>query len=127
FKDFCNVFREDVIALLASKLVQTNEVRRCGYLFPSFSCIYNKVNRPLALVEIGTSAGLQLLFDQYRYSYRGKGYGNPVSPVHITSDIIGENRPPIPTAMPPVAARIGLDLHINDVSDSADFHWLEAL
>src|SRR4051812_11000295 len=34
FKDFCNVFRDDIIHILKSKLVQTNEVRRCAYLYP---------------------------------------------------------------------------------------------
>ncbi|MGR6008539.1 DUF2332 family protein [Bacillus cereus] len=35
---------------------------------PSFNYIFNKVNKPLALIEIGTSSGLQLFWDQYSYS-----------------------------------------------------------
>lgn len=63
FKDFCRLYREDIISLISRKLVQTNEVRRCAYLYPSFCCIYEMVKKPLALIEIGTSAGLQLLWD----------------------------------------------------------------
>ena len=47
------MYREEIITLLQTKLVQTNEVRRCAYLYPSFSYIFNKVNKPLALIEMG--------------------------------------------------------------------------
>ncbi len=57
FKDFCKEYREEIITLLQTKLVQTNEVRRCAYLYPSFCYIFNKVKKPLALIEIGTSSG----------------------------------------------------------------------
>lgn len=35
FKDFCRTYRSEIIELLLTKLVQTNEVRRCGYLYPN--------------------------------------------------------------------------------------------
>lgn len=68
FRDFCHRYREEIISILKNKLVQTNEVRRCTYLYPSFCYIYSKVNKPLSFIEIGTSSGLQLLWDQYCYS-----------------------------------------------------------
>lgn len=37
FKDFCQHYRNEIIALLRSRLVQTNEIRRCTYLYPSFT------------------------------------------------------------------------------------------
>lgn len=84
------MYREEIITLLQTKLVQTNEVRRCAYLYPSFNYIFNKVNKPLALIEIGTSSGLQLFWDQYSYSYgTGESYGNINSNVHVTSEIRG--------------------------------------
>ncbi|WP_347862468.1 DUF2332 domain-containing protein [Salimicrobium sp. PL1-032A] len=73
FKEFCLEYHQEIKALLQHKLVQTNEVRRCAYLFPVFSYIYQQTGKPLSLIEIGTSAGLQLLFDQYGYSY-GSAY-----------------------------------------------------
>lgn len=36
FKDFCQIYRDEIISLLKIKLVQTNEVRRCAYLYPTF-------------------------------------------------------------------------------------------
>ncbi|WP_459502702.1 DUF2332 domain-containing protein [Bacillus sp. C1] len=128
FKDFCHIHREEIIHLLQTKLVQTNEVRRCAYLYPSFCYVFNKVNKPLALIEIGTSAGLQLLWDQYSYSYgTGEVYGNIDSNVHLTSEIKGDNKPFFLQESPPVTERIGLDLHINDVSNEEDYLWLRAL
>ncbi|MGF2715404.1 DUF2332 domain-containing protein [Bacillus cereus] len=128
FKDFCHVYREEIITLLQTKLVQTNEVRRCAYLYPSFCYIFNKVNKPLALIEIGTSSGLQLFWDQYRYSYgMEEVYGNTQSNVHLTSEIRGDNMPYLLKQSPPVVERIGLDLHVNDLNDDEDYLWLRAL
>lgn len=128
FKDFCTVFRDEISSILKSKIVQTNEVRRCAYLYPSFCYIFNMVNKPLSLIEIGTSAGLQLLWDTYRYSYgNNQVYGNKQSNVHIRSEIIGDNPPFILTNSPPVVSRLGLDLHISDLRDPDDYLWLKSL
>jgi hypothetical protein len=128
FKNFCLKYRTEIISLLQTKLVQTNEVRRCGYLYPCFSYVYNRSNKPLALIEIGTSAGLQLFWDKYRYSYHsGKVYGNLKSNVLITSEYQGVKEPPFSPESPPVSHRFGLDLHINDVTVDEDAQWLNAL
>lgn len=128
FKDFCLTYRDQIIPILKEKLVQTNEVRRCGYLYPCFSYAYDKVKKPLALIEIGTSAGFQLLWDKYSYSYHSKEvYGDKKSIVHIQSEMKGENKPPLAEVSPPVARRYGLDLHIKDLSNPEDALWLNAL
>lgn len=128
FKDFCRINRTEIILLLKSKLVQTNEVRRCAYLYPIFSLIYNKVKKPLSLIEIGTSAGLQLLLDKYSYSYGdNQMYGDKNSPVHITSEIKQGSIPSILLESPPVASKIGIDLHISDLRNSEDYLWLKSL
>ncbi|UNK21208.1 DUF2332 domain-containing protein [Paenibacillus sp. N3/727] len=128
FKDFCLAHRGEIIPILERKLVQTNEVRRCAYLYPSFCYIYDKVKKPLALIEIGTSSGLQLLWDQFSYSYgTGITYGNPRGTVHITSEIKGDSTPLLLDTAPPVSVRIGVDLHVNDVSNPEDKQWLQAL
>ncbi len=107
FKDFCNQYKNEIISILQSKLVQTNEVRRCAYLYPSFCYIYEIAEKPLSLIEIGTSAGLQLLWDQYSYSYNtGKeAYGNLRSSVHIKSEIRGDVMPLLHKMSPPVVSR----------------------
>ena len=129
FKDFCFENSEALKHLLKTKRVQTNEVRRCAYLYPVFSYIYQQTNKPLSLVEIGTSAGLQLLWDQYAYSYEGtKLYGNQSSFVHLTSEVRqGELPNHLLSKTPPVHDRQGLDLHISDVTNEEDYLWLKAL
>lgn len=128
FRDFCKLYENDIIQILASKLVQTNEVRRCGYLYPSFCYIYSLAKKPLALIEIGTSAGLQLLWDKYCYSYKSnEKYGDGLSALEITAEIRGDNNPLLLKCSPPVTSRIGLDLHVNDLNDPEDYLWLKAL
>lgn len=128
FKDFCLTNSKSIQSILQEKMVQTNEVRRCGYLYPSFSYIFAKAKKPLALIEIGTSAGFQLLWDKYSYSYNaGELYGDHKSAVHIQCEIVGEHRPIFYQFNPPVLHRYGLDLHINDLTDADDALWLNAL
>lgn len=128
FREFCAAYRQPLTQLLQSRKVQTNEVRRCAYLLPSFSHIHQLSGKPLALVEIGTSAGLLLLWDKYRYQYgHGEAAGEPASPVLIRAEIRGGRRPLIPRQLPPVARRIGLDRHLVDLRHEEDALWLQAL
>lgn len=128
FQDFCRVYEPELVELLTTRLVQTNEVRRCTYLYPVFGMIHQAEQRPLALLEIGTSAGLQLLFDQYAYDYgTGETFGNPASRLRLTSTIEGEHVPPLARTAPPIAERIGLDLNTVDLTDDDERLWLKAL
>ncbi|KZZ84546.1 DUF2332 domain-containing protein [Bacillus sp. SJS] len=128
FKEFCLAHKKEIALLLETKLVQTNEVRRCAYLFPVFQYIYEWTNKPLALLEIGTSAGLQLLWDQYAYSYgTGEVYGNTSSDLRIQSEWIGGKEPSLKKHVPPVSVRMGFDLNIVDLKDQEEYLWMKAL
>lgn len=129
FKDFVETHRNEIIDLLKSRLVQTNEVKRSAYLFPAlvFAAEHFE-SRPLALVEIGTSAGLNLVWDHYRYSYGQEAvYGDLSSPVTITSTFRGPEPAVLSAVMPRVSHRIGLDLNIVDTSIQDQADWLRAL
>lgn len=127
FKDFCMSFREEIVFLLKTKRVQTNEVRRCGYLYPVFSYVYDLYQKPLAMVEIGTSAGLQLLWDHYEYDYGDGGlYGCQGSNVKIHTTCRSGD-PFLAQTVPPVMKRIGIDLKVVDLSDLESYDWLQAL
>lgn len=128
FKDFCLTNREEILLIVKNKLVQTNEVRRCAYLYPIFCYIYQKTEKPLSLIEIGSSAGLQLLWDKYSYSYGDNEiYGNKESLVHLTSEVRNGNIPSDLSNIPPVDYRLGIDLHISDLTNEEDYLWLKAL
>ena len=83
FHDFCLDHRAEIEGMLKTRLVQTNEVRRCACLLPAFGLAGQWAGeKGLALVEIGTSAGLNLLWDCYGYDYGpARRYGDPNSPV----------------------------------------------
>ena len=80
--------------------------------------------RPLALIEIGASAGLNLRWDHYAYDYGGRAAGVPSSPLTIECELVGPHLPPLDP--PPVVWRAGVDLAPVDASDPADARWLRA-
>lgn len=129
FADFCRLYREQLIGLLTGRRVQTNEVNRSAVLYPAFCKVYLETGKPLALIEVGTSAGLLLLWDRYSYRYDDDGavYGNAAAKLQLSCKPLGENKPPILLASPPVSARIGIDLHLNDLRREDDYDWLKAL
>ena len=128
FRDFCFQQRDEIENLIATHHVQTNEVRRCACLLPAFGIVARQAKGlPLALVEIGASAGLNLLWDHYGYDY-GKGffYGKRESLLHLTCALRGDNRPLFPKTFPQIASRIGIDLNPIDIRDESAVNWLRA-
>ena len=129
FHDFCLVHAQEIRELVHRRRVQTNEVGRCAGLLPAFGLV-SQLNggRPLALVEIGASAGLHLLWDCYRYDYGLAGTaGNPASPVRITCEPRGPHQPPIPAMLPEATYRVGIDIAPVDIRDALATRWLRAL
>jgi hypothetical protein len=122
FTAFCADRGERLAASLATRRTQTNEVARCGCLVPAFAAVAG--GRPLALIEIGASAGLNLLWDHYAYDYGDRTAGVPSSPLTIACELVGPHRPPLDP--PPVAWRAGVDLAPVDASDPDDARWLRA-
>lgn len=129
FKKLCLSRRDEVVDLLRTRLTQTNETRRCAYLLPAFTAAAAMGGgRPLALIEVGPSAGLNMLWDHYGYSYGdGTVYGEAGSPVQIATELRGAARPPLPRRPPEVAWRVGVDISPVDLDDSDAIRWLEAL
>ena len=69
FREFCMERRDQLTGLVSTRRVQTNEVRRCCYLLPAIMLAATMAARPLALIETGASAGLNLGMDHYAYDY----------------------------------------------------------
>lgn len=129
FRAFCLTQWDAIAAIERSRLVQTAHARRCALLLPAFELASRAFDRrPLALIEVGASAGLNLIWDRYGYSYGdGRGAGRRDAPRGITCELRGPLIPPLPQALPEVGWRVGLDLNPIDPSDPEEARWLEAL
>jgi hypothetical protein len=125
--EFRRAVRENEDAIRATMLkrsTQTNEPARCATLLP----VLARLPQPLALIEVGASAGLCLIPDRYGYDY-GSGLVRPAtnqSDQPIFSCVVNAATP-VPTALPRVTWRAGLDLDPIDISDPNQIAWLEAL
>ncbi|HZO75415.1 MAG TPA: DUF2332 domain-containing protein [Ktedonobacteraceae bacterium] len=127
FRDFCLSNREGLRLLLPGARLQTNEVTRCANLLPAFELISRRAGRqPLALIEVGASAGLNLNWDRYGYRYGNLLVGDPRSPVQLACSLRGSHLPPFPEVMPLVVQRIGIDLAPLDPTNQLDVDWLIA-
>lgn len=129
FRAFCLEHASTIRQLVTTKRVQTNEVHRCTALLPAFGIVASRTdNRPMALVEIGPSAGLNMLWDKYGYDYGLAGYtGDRQSPVQLDCMPQGSIHPPLPGLVPTVVDRTGIDLAPIDVRDDIAIRWLRSL
>jgi len=118
FRDFTVASWSMVAEQLRARATQTNESGRCAVLLP----VLSRLTQPLALLEVGASAGLCLYPDRYGYRYgpHTVGTGPPV----LDCDATGMPRT---ARVPQVVWRAGLDLNPLDVADPDDVAWLDAL
>jgi hypothetical protein len=102
---------------VAERPVQTNEVQRCWVLLPCFlELARSSKHDQLDLVELGPSAGLNLMWDRYRYLYEAGEWGSAEAKLGLS----GEERRPLPMELlqvrPLVRYRTGIDIAPVDVT-----------
>jgi len=102
---------------VAERPVQTNEVGRCWALLPCFLELARRSGyAELDLVELGPSAGLNLMWDRYRYVYGAGEWGSADAALELG----GEERRPVPAGLlrelPRIGRRVGIDLSPVDVT-----------
>jgi hypothetical protein len=121
-RDLVSRSRAELTGVMLSHRTQTNEPARCATLLPALA----QLPGPLALIEVGASAGLTLLVDRYSYDYAGHRLAgrDPRAP---TLRCEPRGPVPLPEAVPEVVWRAGLDLNPLDVNDAADVRWLTCL
>ena len=109
--------------LLATEQVNTNEVGRSAVIGPALTTVAARLGEPLAHLDVGCSAGLNLLADRYRLDYGSAGATGPTdAPVEIRCDVVAGS-PPIAPLLPTISARIGLDRAPLDVHDPEQSRW----
>lgn len=116
-------------AITAEALVrstQTNEAARCAVLMPLWTKLWKTHRKPLAVIEVGASAGLCLHPASWRYRYLNRdgqelaAFGTgPELDVIVKSDLTP------PDELPQFGVRAGCDL--NPLDPSADADWLRML
>jgi hypothetical protein len=112
----------ELAQVMLARRTQTNEPARCATLLPALA----RLPGPLALIEVGASAGLTLLFDRYSYEYDdhlipGSDPDAPTLRCAVRGPV------PLPSRLPAIAWRAGLDLNPLDVTRDDDVRWLSCL
>jgi hypothetical protein len=111
-----------IVDLILERRIQTNEPARCATLLPALS----DLPQPLAMLELGSSAGLALLPDMYGYDYGSVQLSAPTAQAPMFA-CKTKGDPPIPSRLPDVVWRTGIDLNPLDVNNDDDMKWLTAL
>ena len=105
------------IADFLARPPQTNEVGRSAVLLGGFLTVAAETGLPLRLLEIGASAGLNLIWDAYAYDLADAAWGPPAAPLRLRPDWQGALPPLIPAA---IRGRRGCDRAPLDPSDAGD-------
>ncbi len=108
---------------------QTNEPARSANFMAALLVLADRFGLPFDLLEIGSSAGLNLLIDRFRYDLGGVETGPEAAPVVIRPEWRG---PPPPTATVKIDSVRGVDIAPIDVTDPAAaerlmaYIWIDA-
>ena len=116
--------RDWLAKFVAEHPVQTNEVQRCWGLLPGFLTVADE--RPLDLVELGPSAGLNLYWDRYRYRYGERTWGSRDAPLELSGEAEGGPPPGLLGVQVAVRRRTGIDRRPVDATTDHGARLLEA-
>ncbi|MEO7348526.1 MAG: DUF2332 domain-containing protein, partial [Terrimesophilobacter sp.] len=129
-----NVFRAwlrdhwpSVAAEAKQRMTQTNEPRRCAALLPALALIARLSDLPIALLELGASAGFCLYPDRYSYRFGGEWIDPTDGPSRVRIESESTGPVPVPSVLPDISWRAGIDLRPLDANDEADVNWLTTL
>jgi hypothetical protein len=112
-------------ATILRRATQTNEAGRLATLLPAFAGLVR--DRPLALLEVGASAGLCLYPDRWGYDWDTEDGHVLVGDAPRLACRVRGPAPLTGIERPAVAWRGGVDLNPLDVRDADQMAWLEQL
>jgi hypothetical protein len=140
YRAFCLDNRDRLLELCGRHRYQMNEVGRCAHLLPALAPAMGS-GRELAVIDVGTGAGLALHLDRYRYVFRWPDgpavvLGDPASAVELVTEVRGGaghsdhghggRRLRLPEALTPIADRVGIDIEPLELDDDDVRAWLTA-
>ncbi len=134
FRDFCLSNYSLLKDIVASKLVQTNEVGRSSLIVIALALIAKFENRPISLVDIGSSVGLMLYYDTYHITFRQNnsdlshsvGDADSVLGISCTTDQVGMSLASAASRIK-VVSRFGVEQAPLDIDRPEDELWLHSL
>ena len=131
---FIATHRDALVARIATRTTQTNEIGRCAVLWPILQDLAETTGRPIALLDVGCSAGLNLGVDRWRYRYVDDATGariamttpdrEPAAPEIACR--LRDGARPRSQGVPEIVERRGVDLQPIAVDDAAEVRWLRA-
>jgi hypothetical protein len=125
FQAFCRDNRHELTNTIATRTLQTTSPERAPQLLLALDHVSRAIGKPFSLVEVGCSAGLLLLFDHYRYQLpNGQSLGDAAAEVVISPFEMVAERGSIPSKLPQIRQRVGLDLNPVDVTDPDARRWI---
>lgn len=138
-RDFIADHEATIIDLVSTRRVQTNEVGRCALLLAGFVRAAQDTGA-LAHIDVGASAGLNVLLPHFRYRYddgpligadtaHAAADSDPDSDSDSDSVVIEcstRGEVPPPDHVPDISASCGIDQRPIDVTDPDEARWLEA-
>ncbi|MGY1698101.1 DUF2332 domain-containing protein [Geodermatophilus sp. SYSU D00766] len=110
---------------------QMTEVSRCLDVLAALVAVTEGDRRPIALIDLGTGAGLGLRLDRYRYTYllpdgTRRTAGDERSPVTLSCSVRGQAPLPARPRLPLITHRLGIDVEPLDPADAGTAAWLAA-
>jgi len=111
---------DEELAQLLTRGVQTNEVGRAAAMLGGFLSVARSTGLPLRLLEVGTSAGLNLRWDHFHYVAGDQSWGPLGSAVEQGDVWVGDRLPELspPMAELEIADRHGCDIDPLDPTTS---------
>jgi len=131
FKDFCARYREEIVDLIGSRVTNTNEIARSAGLNAGFRALAAEAGEPLHLIEVGPSAGFNLLWDRFEINYIGQDGTSHKSKARaplltVEIELKPGGIPPL-NAPPETASRVGLELNPVNLDNPDERDWLRAV
>jgi hypothetical protein len=123
-RSFVSARLDDVSDICRERRYQMNEVARCAQIALGIAASASP-EAPVALVDLGTGAGLGLQLDRYRYLVGTRSSGPRAAALTLSCEARGSHLLPR-AGLPPITERAGIDVSPIDLEDGAARAWLQA-